>query len=448
MKIARNAVVAVFVALFFLVACNPQPGTKIPSVNKLSSTEKTSLLKETIFAFEYGMTEMVGQERSEDSLPGEHSFTLDAAYEAAYKAAVGKKPTYITAGTTLKVAFSTEDENIRISVTVEGSANISGKIAVAIVYDPIANTISYSINGSPIDAANIDFPDHGELLGPHETYFRIQFLTQGTDEVVKQLDLEYVISDSIPIIEGSIEHMTFAPLLYRQVEIILDGELFPDIFALFPVTRELSPSEITGHLPSDITVSSIFVYNFSGAGTYQITNPSDPETEPWLLIQTGTTDNDITQNLDLAVFMSDEADSGVIEISRYGEIGGLIEGNIILENITMYYLQAKADDEYEMISTSNQEYDVVMEFSVVRGEDLQIRLTTVDLYYDDWRSDTNMLLTGESYDDVFSENTWGEQTILGWSTEKNSDEIAYHVGDTLVVPDSPLYLYAVWAKSP
>lgn len=420
MKILKNVVPAI-IAFIFLVACSSQPNITPPPT--AISAEEAALLTEALFASAYSRKEKAEQEGPEFiSQPAySYSVALDEDYESAYQSATGEVPTFITCGTTLTYAFSTEDGNFRTSLSVEGVSGNSGTIVVTIVCNPTTKAVSYTVDGISIPATGFNPPNFEVSLDLPTTYFIVQLLNPGTQTVVHEFPLKFNISN-YPFCSEFLE--------YRQIETIRNKISYFDIFELLAADYAwFSP------LP-DSTITYLRIEDFDGIGTYDCNYDSDLDPMVSLRIETNQIEND--KEYKYATINACEEEGGVIVISRYDKIGGYVVGHINIEDATLKFYDT------DHICVDSESYDVMIRFSLARGKDLQYYKTIIYLHYSEELTYTYELITGEENTMVLSMTSMGGRPISGWSTEQNGTEVAYAVGSSIVVPEYDLHLYVIW----
>ncbi len=427
MKILKNVVPAI-IAFVFLVACSSQPNITPPPTANLSAAEKATLLTEALFASAYSRKEKAEQEGPEFISQPDYSYSVafDEDYESAYQSAAGKEPIFITSKTTLTYAFSIKDGNFHTSLSVDGVSGLSGTIVVTVVCNPTTKAVSYTLDGTSFPATGFDPPDFEASLDLPTTYFIVQLLNPGTQTVVYEFPLEYNISN-YPFCSESLE--------YRQIETIRNKKSYFDIFELLATDYARFPP------PSNSTTTYIRIEDFDGIGTYDTIYYADFDwdLDPMISLRIETNQIENDNEYKYATIDACEKEGGVIVISRYDKIGGYVVGHVNLENATLKFY----DTDYTCVDSES--YDVMIRFSLTRGEDLQYYKTIIYLHYSEGFIITYELTTGEEYSMVFNESSMGDKSISGWSTEQNGTEAAYTVGSSIVVPEYDLHLYVIWA---
>ena len=124
-------------------------------------------------------------------------------------------------------------------------------------------------------------------------------------------------------------------------------------------------------------------------------------------------------------------------------------GNITLKNVSIDYgneYDEDNEDEYENGLLLTEYFDVVVDFSLIRGDDLNLYFSTVSFVFNGSYVIDYPVIVGETYYNLFD---WhGDETLLGWSTEPDGKGTVYNREDPFVVPEEPITLYAILSDSP
>lgn len=287
-----------------------------------------------------------------------------------------------------------------------------------------------------------DFPNSGERTG---TYLTITLSQPGTHNIIQTIDLNY----NIPNMEyakmaDNLNAIIFKEFEYWQTKMDLDDEPLVDCFFLTPINRILSTDDFESEpIPENTTILMAFISNFGGeTGDYDI---SKFDIHGNLISDDLTTidfmSNQIDREIDYAYALVESSSTdidGRVEVHEYGKIGGFVRGKIIMENVAVSFFSS------DHSSAGIENYDIAVDFSLLRGADLAMNFTWVCWIYGEEDTDDRIVLVGEEYDDIICKVS--EDGFLGWSLTQDGSDGIIPQDTPMVIPKDGLTLYAIWDK--
>ncbi len=208
-----------------------------------------------------------------------------------------------------------------------------------------------------------------------EVYFTVQLLESGTQNVVHEINLDYTIPNIFVIWQTSdFDALEFSELEYYQPKLFDGANPVVDCLTISAINREVSAQEMDeDSAPPSITWVNAFISNFGGrTGTYDFCTFDEEGSDN--SVSFSLLSNQIAKEFEYSTAdleSSGESTSGYVEVDEYGDVGEYIKGKIVLNNVSLQYF-----DKYGFYESCNliceEQYDVFVEFCLVRGEDLPI----------------------------------------------------------------------------